>query len=397
LPEFFAVDLNTYEQAFTSSPEPQPAAFYRRAILEEAQSLPRDPWRLAQFWALVVAFVGLEFLVVTRPEPWVAPLASPFLGLILVSLFCLLHELMHYAVVRNRTVSWIHAWIAGFYSGLTPDSWKDEHDTHHSALGRAGEDPDAVYDLNRWLNRAGTRRAVLFLPGSKTLMGFVARPFWWMAVHGLMLFVRYLQLDRVPRWRKILAVSVWVFDVAAQLTLIAVLGWRYAIFGFLVPVMIQNTLLAYFLLGTHLIAPRSEVMDPVLGSVSVRMGPVLRFFFADAGRHVEHHLFPGTSHRLLGSVSRALEEKFPDRVTVLRFPEVVAALEKSGRVYVGNDLLWDPVSRQLTNPFRHADGKLFPPEPLGVAAAPDLASSHSPNSSTTASPLNPSNLARAIR
>ncbi len=384
------VERVAYEKLLASSPRPQPAGYYRKILLQgedptpspspslasldsgeggpRSVNLTRDPWRLAQFWALVAAFVGLEWVVVTRPEWWLWPIASVFLGLILVSLFALLHELMHYAIVRNRGLAWLHGWIAGFYSGLTPDSWKDEHDAHHASLGRPGEDPDAVYDLEAWRKLPGVRRAILFLPGAGTVLGVMTRPFWWMAVHAQMLFVRYVRLERVPAWRKALAVGVWVFDVGAQLALIAVLGRRYALFGFLVPVVIQNVLLTYFLLGTHLTSPRTEELDPVLGSVSVRMGPLLGLFFLDAGRHVEHHLFPGTSHRKLAPITERLKEKFADRYCVVPFAALVVALERTGRVYVGHDLLWNPTRDRYSTPYRHLEGKLTPPAPLAGAS-----------------------------
>jgi fatty acid desaturase len=336
----------------------RPASAYRQEISAHLEVPRRDPSRLVQFWLLVAAFVALEVWVVRAPAWWLALPASVALGLILVAFFCLLHELMHYAIVGNRTLAWWHGFIAGFYSGLTPDSWKHEHDAHHTSLGRPIDDPDAVYDRALYDAEAGVRKGIVFLPGNHRLKSVATRPLWWMAVHGHLLFSRYLRAANVRRSRKVLAVAVWLFDVGAQAALVLWLGPRYAVFGFLIPIAIQNTLLMYFLLGTHLTSPRSEEKDPLLGSLSLRFGPVLSWAFLDAGRHTEHHLFPQTSHRKLRAVTQTLREKYADRFREAPFFESIRALESSGRIYEGNDVLWDPATGRRTSTYAVEGGHL---------------------------------------
>jgi fatty acid desaturase len=167
-----------------------------------------------------------------------------------------------------------------------------------------------------------------------------------MAVHAQLLFARYLQLPNVSRGKKRLAVAVWAFDVTAQLALIAWLGPRYALWGFLVPACVQNVMLMYFLLGTHLTSRRTGEKDPLLGSLSMKMFPLWGWAFFDSGRHVEHHLFPQTTHRKLRLVTRALRAQYPAEFNEVRFVDSIRALESSGRVYDGDEVLWDPKSDQ---------------------------------------------------
>jgi fatty acid desaturase len=291
-----------------------------------------------------------------------APASIP-LALILVALFNLLHELMHYSIVKNRTVTWIHGFIAGFFTGLTPDSWKNEHDAHHNYVGVAGEDPDACYDLKMWREQDGIRKAVSLLPGSSGLYSKVMRPFWWMGVHGQMLFTRFLVQKNVSKPRKALAVAVFVFDVLSQFVFIYLFGARYFLWGFLIPVMVHNLLLTYFLLGTHLHSRRSDEKDPVLGSCSFEMG-WLTWAYLDAGRHSEHHVYPQTSHRKLGEVQARLKELFPDRYRLMTFGQSIRALEASGRVYVGDTTLWHPEKNFYASTIEVRDGKLVPPQPV---------------------------------
>ena len=70
-----------------------------------AEAPRRDPLRLVQVWGLVAAFAGLQWWVVHAPAWWLAAPAAPLLALILVALFMLLHELMHYAIVGTRWLS----------------------------------------------------------------------------------------------------------------------------------------------------------------------------------------------------------------------------------------------------------------------------------------------------
>ena len=155
-------ELETWRKA---CPQPRPLIYYRKTLLEHIAMPKSDPWRLGQFWGLVAAFVALQWLLVTGPW-FLAPLISVPLGLILVALFALLHEFMHYAITDSSVSAWLHAWLAGFYSGLTPDSWKSEHDAHHGSLGKPVSDPDAVYDLDLWTQLPGVRKGLRFLPGN---------------------------------------------------------------------------------------------------------------------------------------------------------------------------------------------------------------------------------------
>ena len=163
-----------------------------------------------------------------------------------------------------------------------------------------------------------------------------------------------------------LAVSVLGFDIGAQLWLCQTLGLRYTLFGFFLPVIIQNLLLTYFLLGTHLTSQRSKERDPVLGSLSLRMPWWLAPMFLDAGRHTEHHLFPTASHRNLQQVTAALKEHFPERFREADFFDSARALEASGRVYVGDDLLWDPFSDRLSTVAGVKDFQLTQPKVLSI-------------------------------
>jgi fatty acid desaturase len=341
--------------------EPRNGNFYRVALQKHLEVPGRDPFRLVQLWALVAAFVALEYWVIHAPTWWMAAPASLPLALILVALFCLLHELMHYSIVKNRTVTWFHGFVCGFFTGLTPDSWKNEHDAHHNHVGKAGDDPDACYDIKMWREQDGIRKAVSLLPGNRGWYSLMARPFWWMGVHAQMLFTRFLAQKNVSKPRKVLACAVFIFDVLCQFAFIYAFGARYALWGFLVPVMVHNLLLTYFLLGTHLFSRTSDEKDPVLGSCSFDMG-FLTLAYLDAGRHTEHHVFPQTTHRKLGEVQKKLQELFPDRYRKMTFGESIRALETSGRVYMGEQLLWNPERDFYTTTIRIENGKVVMPE-----------------------------------
>ncbi|MBL8955477.1 MAG: fatty acid desaturase [Myxococcaceae bacterium] len=241
------------------------------------------------------------------------------------------------------------------------------------------EDPDAVYDVASWRELEGVRKGVVLLPGNHSAVSLASRPFWWMAVHAQLLFIRYLKQPNVSRRRKAVAVAVWVFDVLAQFALIGWLGPRYLVWGFLVPVCLHNLLLTYFLLGTHLTSQRSFERDPLLGSLSMTFNPLWGWAFMDSGRHTEHHLFPGTSHRRLREVTRLLRERYADRFKEVPFSASIRALETSGRVYDGDLVLWDPATNRRFSPLLNVGGRVAPP--ALVASRP--ASSAAPASPAT--------------
>lgn len=357
--------IDAYRARVADQPEPRPPSWYRKQLEGKYQAPGPDRFRLVQFWGLMASTIALETLVVAGPL-WLELVASVAIGLHLVAFFALQHEFMHYAVVRTRWLAWGHAALCGIMSGITPDAWASEHNAHHANVGVPGRDPDYCYDIDMWSRRPGLRMGLRYALGSDTPQARFNRPFWWMAVHALLLFKRYLLLP-VPVDRKVRSVALFVVEVVGKLALWVVLGWRFAVFGHLLPAMLQNVLLTWFLLSTHLTSSRSPERDPMQSSLSLNISGVLGAFFLDSGRHVEHHLFPTTSHRKLRGLTPLLRREFPDRFREVPFGEAVRALENTGRVYVDNDVLWDPFSDRVYSTFQKVNGVMQPPAMLAGA------------------------------
>jgi fatty acid desaturase len=237
--------------------------------------------QLTRLLVFVVLYLGAAATVtgwavrLTGPLGWLARVPLYLLAaasLHGISLFT--HEAVHGVLSRNpgwnRALGALCAWpvLQNFAA------YKVLHLRHHTDLG-GGADPDHYvnYTPRRWL--------VFLMNWGRLLLGYPA----------------YITMIPILGWRHGTASERrWIaFEVAstvllAGLVLAAPLPSGALLHGWVIPMLIINTLVNIRGMSQHTLLP--EPNHPVRGSRTILTNPVTTFFMCNENYHLEHHLFP---------------------------------------------------------------------------------------------------------
>ena len=189
-----------------------------------------------------------------------------------ISLFT--HEGVHGALSRsigwNRALGAICAWpvLQNFAA------YKVLHLRHHADLG-GGYDPDHYtnYTPRPWL--------VFLMNWGRLLLGYPA----------------YITMIPILGWRqgnaldrKWIAFEVFAVCALGALAVAAPLPRGALLHGWVIPMIIINTLVNIRGMSQHTLLP--EPAHPIRGSRTILTNPVTTFFMCNENYHLEHHLFP---------------------------------------------------------------------------------------------------------
>jgi fatty acid desaturase len=189
-----------------------------------------------------------------------------------ISLFT--HEGVHGALSRssgwNRALGAICAWpvLQNF------SAYKVLHLQHHADLG-GRKDPDHYinYTPRPWL--------VFLMNWGRLLLGYPA----YITMIPILGWRQGTTSDR--RWIALEVVSVFALGALA---IASPLPGEALLHGWLIPMIIINTLVNIRGMSQHTLLPEPD--HPIRGSRTILTNPVTTFFMCNENYHLEHHLFP---------------------------------------------------------------------------------------------------------
>jgi fatty acid desaturase len=251
--------------------------------------------RLGGHLALIVATSVCVFLA---SGTWLVLPAMFAQGVVLVFLFCAVHETMHRTAFSSL---WLNAAVchaAGFVT-LTPPAWfRAFHLTHHRHTQIPGEDPELDDKrIDTW------PRYLWHVSGLKT---------WKSAISSLVTHA----LGRVPEryvapglTARVIAEARWFVAGYALLALLSVaLGTDVLLRYWIVPILLGQPVLRLYLLAEHGLCP--FIGDPFSNTRTTLTTRFVRFLAWNMPYHTEHHTFMGVPFHALPDV----HTRFKDRL-----------------------------------------------------------------------------------
>ena len=227
------------------------------------------------------------------PGWWLLP-AWPLQAILLVSLFCPLHESIHRTAFRSRWLNDTVAWICGGLLLLPPNWFRAYHNAHH----RWTQDPE--------------RDPELIVPKPRTLGAYLAQlsglPYWWRQVRMLLRhaagrvthdFVPSGERDLVVKEARIL-LAVYGLAAIASLaggSLLLALLW-------VVPALLGQPFLRAYLMAEHGGCPL--VANMLENSRTTRSNALVRWLAWNMPYHAEHHAYPALPFHALPAAHRLL-------------------------------------------------------------------------------------------
>ena len=166
--------------------------------------------------------------------------------------------------------------------------------------------------------------------------------------------------DRViasaSRWAR--AWAQWWAAVLFWVAVAAVFGLKSFLFIYLIPLGVANAIQMSYIATNHFLNPETrETNDPLINSLTVRVGPLARVFHLNFNYHVEHHVLPSMNPYYARLVHDVLVSKFADRYQEMPHWKAIYWLYRTPRIH------WD--SEHLVNP---RTGTLF--ETIGAHEEP---------------------------
>lgn len=259
-------------------------------------------------------------------------------------LFFVGHELVHGAVLKNKTMIY---WFAAFCFlpwGLHPAAWTNAHNRmHHQHTQSTTKDPDC-WGKGKYRHNKIVRRLHDFLPGSGSVKSYTFL-FWFFTFYSIYInwFARHIfKKDRQQLVSKLFFITVhtiWIFTAAAFHK------WGFFFF-FLIPAAVANFVVMSYIATNHFLNPLTEdTNDPLINSLSVSTGKFWNFWHLNFSYHTEHHIFPYMSPEYAPFVSRLLCEKYPDKYNRMSHLRALRLLYSKPKFYADELTLEHPVTK----------------------------------------------------
>ncbi|MBE2276160.1 MAG: fatty acid desaturase family protein [Rhodobacteraceae bacterium] len=250
--------------------------------------------RLAIWLALLIVTGGMITLAM---DSWLLWPAMFLHGILLVHLFSLEHECVHYTPFRTRWLNDVAGNICGFVIALPFQFFRYEHCDHHTYTQLKGRDPELIeLPISVW----------------KYLWYVSSLPYWWAKVKEFARHAagRLSQDDRtfVPKEAEAAVIRearVMLGLYAAILIASAVSGWWGAIWYWWLPVALGEPVMRAIRLTEHV--GRPNVRDMRENTRTNLVSAPSSFLCWNMNYHAEHHYASSVPYHALPRLHEKLQ------------------------------------------------------------------------------------------
>jgi fatty acid desaturase len=289
-------------------------------------------------WVLLInlTILGLGWGIADRLPQWrpdYLVLYLPFsiiMGNAVVALLFSSHELLHGKMVKNPGLRSLLSLLGLAMLWTPPTFWKAVHNREHHSKTNSLQDPDRNYlasqpqNWGKWIQD-------LFVPSNSV------NPIWvvigtcnaW-GVHTFRNLTSVLLFndgspDYTPasftvstRERKAIAIEL-VLIAGIHTLILSYLGWHpiKLLLSYFLPIWIGYAGVMFYIYTNHMFCRMTEVNDPLINSVSLRMPRIFNTLHFNFAYHTEHHVFPGVNSDYYPVVQKLLMEQYPDRYNLV--------------------------------------------------------------------------------
>jgi fatty acid desaturase len=331
---------------------------FLRPLLPEAAFKPNSNKLLILAINLLILVLGWS--IAKKLDRWsiewlwlYLPLALVMGNSIIICLFAS-HDSMHGSTIKQPRWRYIISLLALSLLWMPPTFWKAVHNHKHHTETNAIGDPDRSY-LIQQSNTWGKWIQNLFVPSSEVnwLMLILGMAMSWL-VHAFrhltsILLFNNAQVDYVPApvvvtpsKRRTIAIEL-VIIAMIHLGILAYLNFNplAILLGYLLPLSIGYAGVMFYIYTNHFLCPMTEVNDPLINSLSLKMPKIFDLLHLNFSYHTEHHLFPSINSDYYPLVQELLLIHYPERFNLIPFGEAWQLLMDTPRHYRDDVTLTD--------------------------------------------------------
>jgi fatty acid desaturase len=264
------------------------------------------------------------------------------------------HDLLHSRTITNPVLRRIVSLVGLCLLWTPPTFWKAVHNREHHGKTNSLHDPDRNYlyeqpeTWGKWIQN-------LFVPSAEV------HPFWLVLGTGFawgvhtfrnltsVLLFNHGQTEYTAAPFKVSAKEHWAIALefaiilAIHLSILSYLGPHPVklILSYFLPIWIGYSGIMFYVYTNHMLCQMTEVNDPLINSVSIRVPQFFDLLHLNFSYHTEHHVFPGLNSDYYPEVQTLLKAEYPDRFNLLEARAVWQLMLQTPRHYKNADTFTD--------------------------------------------------------
>lgn len=264
------------------------------------------------------------------------------------------HDLLHSKAIKHPLVRWTISLIALAMLWTPPTFWKAVHNREHHNKTNFLQDPDRNY-LYDQPNSWGKWIQNLFVPSSEvnSLWLIIGMGHAW-GVHtfrnlsSVLLFNNALTeyspaaFKVSSKERKSIALE-FLLILGIHLGILFYLGFHpiKLILSYFLPLWIGYAGIMFYVYTNHMLCRMTEVNDPLINSVSIRVPKIFDLLHLNFSYHTEHHIFPGINSDYYPKVRNLLQAHYGERFNLLNSDKAWCLMLQTPRHYKGENAFTD--------------------------------------------------------
>ena len=232
------------------------------------------------------------------------PLALVMANSVIVLLFST-HDLLHSRTVTNPWLRQIISLLGFTMLWMPPTLWKAVHNREHHNKTNSLEDPDRNYldsqpkNWGKWIQNA-------FVPSSEVnpILLFIGMSHAW-GVHTFRNLTSVLLFNNGKSEYPVVAFTVsgkeqraiaieLLMIIAIHTTILTYLEFHpiKLLLSYFLPIWIGYAGLIFYIYTNHMLCRMTNVNDPLINSLSIRVPKLFDVLHLNFSHHTEHHIFP---------------------------------------------------------------------------------------------------------
>lgn len=306
---------------------------------------------------LVILFINLTILILGwviagRLDHWplyslwlYLPLAVVMGNSVIVLLFTS-HNIMHGSVIKNSRLIHILSLLGLTMLWMPPTLWKAVHNREHHNKTNSLDDPDRNY-LYEQPKTWGKWIQDLFVPSREVNPIFLTigmTTAWGICTFRNLtsvLLINRKSVDYVPASftlsakNRIAVTGELFFILTIHLIVLSYLQFSpiKLVLGYFLPIGIGYAGLIFYIYTNHMLCQMTNINDPLVNSVSLRVPKLFDKLHLNFSYHTEHHIFPGMNSEYYPLVQELLKVHYPERLNLLSIGDAWRLLMQTPRHY----------------------------------------------------------------
>lgn len=289
------------------------------------------------------------------------PLALVMANSVIVLLFST-HNFLHSRTVTNPWLRQIISLLGFTMLWMPPTLWKAVHNREHHNKTNSLEDPDRNYldnqpkNWGKWIQNA-------FVPSSEVnpILLFIGMSHAW-GVHTFRNLTSVLLFNNGKSKYPVVAFTVsgkeqraiaveLLMIIAIHTTILSYLEFHpiKLLLSYFLPIWIGYAGLIFYIYTNHMLCRMTNVNDPLINSLSIRVPKLFDVLHLNFSYHTEHHIFPGINSDYAPMVQELLQTYYPERFNLLNAGKAWELMMETPRHYKNDHTFTDWSGNKFVN------------------------------------------------